>query len=148
LYIVCREIGTPRTLKEISEISNVKRKDLARSYRLIVSKLELKIPVLDPIKCIGRVANKVNLSEITKRKAIDLMYKVNEHELAAGKDPMGFAASVLYLCMNKDRAQSDKIKSENRTQSDLAAAAGVTEVTIRNRIQELRKKNLKIIQVF
>ncbi|MGC1929705.1 MAG: hypothetical protein WA667_12070 [Candidatus Nitrosopolaris sp.] len=45
LYIVCREIGTPRTLKEISEISNVKRKDLARSYRLIVSKLELKIPV-------------------------------------------------------------------------------------------------------
>ena len=55
---------------------------------------------------------------------------------------MGFAASVLYLlCMNKDRDSN-----ENRTQSDLAAAAGVTEVTIRNRIQELRKKNfLKII---
>lgn len=61
------------------------------------------------------------------------MYKVNEH--AAGKDPMGFAASVLYLCMNKDRDSN-----ENRTQSGLAAAAGVTEVTIRNRIQELRKK--------
>jgi transcription initiation factor TFIIB len=131
LYIVCREIGTPRTLKDISEISNVKRKDLARSYRLIVSKLELKIPVLDPIKCIGRVANKVNLSDITKRKAIDLIYKINEHGLAARKDPMGFAASVLYLlCMNKDRDSN-----ENRTQSDLAAAAGVTEVTIRNRIQ-------------
>lgn len=48
---------------------------------------------------------------------------------------MGLAASVLYLCMNKDRDSK-----ENRTQSDLAAAAGVTEVTIRNRIQELRKK--------
>jgi transcription initiation factor TFIIB len=137
LYIVCRETGTSRTLQDISEISNVKRKDLARSYRLILSKLELKIPVLDPIKCIARVANKVNLSEITKRKAIDLMYKINEHELGAGKDPMGLAASVLYLlCMNKDRDSN-----ENRTQSDLAAAAGVTEVTIRNRIQELRKKN-------
>ena len=97
LYIVCREIGTPRTLKDISEISNVKRKDLARSYRLIVSKLELKIPVLDPIKCIGKVANKANVSEITKRKAVDLMYKINEHELAAGKDPMGFAASGTLL---------------------------------------------------
>jgi transcription initiation factor TFIIB len=28
LYIVCREIGPPLTLKDISEISNVKRKDL------------------------------------------------------------------------------------------------------------------------
>ena len=103
LYIVCREFGTPRTLKDISQNSNVKRKDLARSYRLMVSKLQLKIPQLDPIKCVAKVGNKVNLSEITKRKAIDLMYKINEHELAAGKDPMGLAASVLYLCMNKDR---------------------------------------------
>jgi len=79
--------------------------------------------------------NKANLSEITKRKAIDLMYKIGEHELVAGKDPMGLAASVLYLSsMNID---SDS--NEYRTQSYLAAAAGVTEVTIRNRTQELRK---------
>jgi transcription initiation factor TFIIB len=135
IYIACREIGTPRTLKDLSAISNVKRKDLARCYRLIVSKLELKIPVLDPTKCIARVANKANLSEITKRKAIDLMYKINEHELTAGKDPMGLAASVIYLSsMNKERDSN-----EYRTQSSLAAAAGVTEVTIRNRTQELRK---------
>ena len=136
VYIACREIGTPRTLKDISAISNVKRKDLARCYRLLVLRLELKIPVLDPIKCIARVANKANLSEITKRKAIDLMYKIGEHELVAGKDPMGLAASVLYLSsMNID---SDS--NEYRTQSYLASAAGVTEVTIRNRTQELRKK--------
>ena len=134
VYIACREIGTPRTLKDISAISNVKRKDLARCYRLIVSKLELKIPVLDPIKCIARVANKANLSEITKRKAIDLMYKISEHELVAGKDPMGLAASVLYLS-----SMNNRDSNEYRTQSYLAAAAGVTELTIRNRTQELRK---------
>ncbi len=62
------------------------------------------------------------------------MYKINEHELAAGKDPMGLAASVLYLlCMNKDRDSN-----ENRTQSDLSSGWGA----IRNRIQELRKENL------
>jgi len=119
VYIACREIGTPRTLKDISAISNVKRKDLARCYRLIVSKLELKIPVLDPIKCIARVANKANLSEITKRKAIDLMYKISEHELVAGKDPMGLAASVLYLS-----SMNNRDSNEYRTQSYLAAAAG------------------------
>lgn len=135
VYIACREIGTPRTLKDISSISNVKRKDLARCYRLIVSKLELKIPVLDPTKCIARVANNANLSEIIKRKAIDVMYKITDNELAAGKDPMGLAASLLYLS-----SMNNRDSNEYRTQSELAAAAGVTEVTIRNRIQELRKK--------
>jgi transcription initiation factor TFIIB len=134
IYIACRELGTPRTLKDISAISNVKRKDLARSYRLLVLRLELKIPVLDPIKCIARVANKANLSEITKRKAIDLMYKITDNELGSGKDPMGLAASVLYLS-----SMNNRDSNEYRTQSDLAAAAGVTEVTIRNRTQELRK---------
>jgi transcription initiation factor TFIIB len=135
VYIACREIGTPRTLKDISSISNVKRKDLARCYRLIVSKLELKIPVLDPTKCIARVANNANLSEIIKRKAIDVMYKITDNELAAGKDPMGLAASLLYLS-----SMNNRDSNEYRTQSELAAAAGVTEVTIRNRTQELRKK--------
>jgi transcription initiation factor TFIIB len=135
VYIACREIGTPRTLKDISSITNVKRKDLARCYRLVVSKLELKIPILDPIKCIARVANKANLSETTKRKAIDLMYKITDNELASGKDPMGLAASLLYLS-----SMNNRDSNEYRTQSYLAAAAGVTEVTIRNRTQELRKK--------
>jgi hypothetical protein len=39
----------------VDPISNIKRKGLARNYRLIVLKFELKIPVLDPIKCIGRL---------------------------------------------------------------------------------------------
>ena len=139
----CPSCGSKeQKLLVVDPISNIKRKDLARSYRFIVSKLELKIPVLDPIKCIVRVANKANLSEITKRKAINLMYKINENELAAGKDPMGLAVSVLYLSSLNNRDSN-----EHRTQNDLAAAAGVTEVTIRNRTQELRKKScLKIIR--
>jgi transcription initiation factor TFIIIB Brf1 subunit/transcription initiation factor TFIIB len=41
---------------------------------------------------------------------------------------------------------NNRDSNEHRTQSDLAAAAGVTEVTIRNITQELRKKNcVKII---
>jgi transcription initiation factor TFIIB len=128
----CPSCGSKeQKLLAVDPISNIKRKGLARNYRLIVLKFELKIPVLDPIKCIGRVANKANLSEITKRKAIDLMHKIDDNELAARKDPTGLAAWVLYLS----------------SLSDLAVAAGVTEVTIRNRTQELRKKNcLKIIR--
>ena len=37
LYIACRELGIPKSLKEIAHASNTKRKTLAKSYRLLVS---------------------------------------------------------------------------------------------------------------
>ena len=97
MYIACRELGIPKTLKEIAVASNIKRKTLAKSYRLLINKLDIKIPIVDPTKCITKVANKANLNEKTKRKAIDIMYHLNRKEVPAGKDPMGIAATVLYI---------------------------------------------------
>lgn len=134
LYIACRETGASRTLKDIAEIGNIKRKDLARIYRLVVMELDLKIPLIDPMKCVVRVANRANLSERTKRVALNTMKDVTKSGLSAGKDPMGLAASVLYLaCLTT---------GESRTQSDIADAAGVTEVTVRNRYKNLKKSTL------
>ena len=59
---------------------------------------------------------------------------VSKREISAGKDPMGLAASVLYLASLKN--------GESITQTDIADAAGVTEVTIRNRAKDLRYKFL------
>jgi transcription initiation factor TFIIB len=130
LYIACRETGAARTLKDIAQTGNIKRKDLARIYRLVVMELDLKIPLIDPMKCIARVANKASLSERTKRTAVDIMKKVTKTGSSAGKDPMGLAASVLYLACIQN--------GESRTQSDIADAAGVTEVTVRNRYKNLK----------
>ena len=133
LYIACRETGASRTLKDIAEIGNVKRKDLARIYRLVVMELDLKIPLIDPMKCVVRVANRANLSERTKRVALKIMKGVTSSGISAGKDPMGLAASALYLaCLNT---------GESRTQTDIAEAAGVTEVTVRNRYKNLKSQH-------
>jgi transcription initiation factor TFIIB len=92
--------------------------------------LDLKIPLVDPLKCIVKVANKASLSERTKRIAIGIMKNVTKSGISAGKDPMGLAASVLYLsCLNT---------GESKTQTDIAEAAGVTEVTVRNRYKNLK----------
>lgn len=66
LYAACRDTETPRTLKDIGQASNVKRKDIARCYRLLLRELDLKMPVVDPVKCISRIASKAGLSEKTK----------------------------------------------------------------------------------
>ena len=134
VYIACRESGTPKTLKDISEGSNVKLKEVARSYRMLYFELDLKMPIIDPIRCIAKVANKSKLSEKTKRQAAEIMNIVTKKEFSAGKDPMGMAASILYLASLKN--------GESITQTDIADAAGVTEVTIRNRAKDLRYKFL------
>jgi transcription initiation factor TFIIB len=82
MYIACRE-----PLKEIAVANNIKRTTLAKSYRLLINKLDIKIPIVDPTKCITKVANKANVNEKTKRKAIDIMYYLNRKEVPAGKDP-------------------------------------------------------------
>ena len=84
------------------------------------------------MKCIAKMANKANLNEKTRRTAMSIMNELVQKELSAGKDPMGLAATVLYL--------SCLINGETRTQKDIAAAAGVTEVTLRNRLNDLRNR--------
>ncbi len=132
VYIACREMGAHRTLDDIATACNVKRKELSKDFRVLHTRLDLKIPQQDPMKCIAKVASKAKLSEKTKRHAAQIMNKVTREEISAGKDPMGLAASVLYL--------SSIENGETITQSNIAEAAGVTEVTVRNRAKELRNK--------
>lgn len=134
VYAACREIGIPYTLRDIAAVGNIRRKDIARNYRKMGSELDLKFPNVDPMKCISRVANKGNLTENTKRQAISIMKEVSEIQISAGKDPMGLAASVLYVSCLKT--------GEDKTQAQIAEASGVTEVTLRTRYKELKNKLL------
>src|SRR3970040_567746 len=119
-----------KTKKKIGISSKRKRKDIARCYRLLLRELGLKMPVVDPIKCIARIASKAGLSEKTKRDATKILKTAEEIKISAGKDPMGLAAAALYVACVAN--------GENKTQRDVAEAAGVTEVTIRNRYKGLK----------
>jgi transcription initiation factor TFIIB len=131
VYLACRELETPRTLSEISDSSNVERKKISRDYRLLVHTFDPKIPAIDHIRCITRIANKVGVTEKTKRLAVKIMRNVIAMQVSAGKGPMGIAATVLYIaCLHA---------GEIKTQKELSIAAGVTEVTIRNRYSDLKK---------
>jgi transcription initiation factor TFIIB len=130
LYAACRDAETPRTLKDIADAANVKRKDIARCYRLLYHELELKMPVVDSVQCIARISSKLEIPEKTKRYAVKVLQEAQDRKESAGKDPMGLAATALYLSCVKNGVSI--------TQRDLAEAAGVTEVTIRNRYKGLK----------
>ncbi|MGC2570372.1 MAG: transcription initiation factor IIB [Candidatus Nitrosopolaris sp.] len=120
VYISCRELGIPKTLKEIAEANNIRRKIVAKCYRVLISELHIKTPIHDPMKCIVKVANKANLNEKTKRHAINVMNNVTQKEISMGKNPMGLAATVLYMSCIKT--------GEHKTQKDIAQAAGTTDL--------------------
>ena len=130
LYAAMRDTETPRNLKDILEVSSIKRKDLTRSYRMLIREMDLKMPVADPVKSIPRIANRAGLDERTKRRAIDILKRAEEVEASAGKDPMGLAGAALYV--------ATVMENGTKTQKDIAEAAGVTEVTIRNRYKTLK----------
>ncbi len=132
LYAACRDTAVPRTLKDVALASNVKKKDIARCYRLLVKELDLKMPVTDPIQCVARIASMINISEKTKRYAIKVLKTAQKNKESSGKHPMGLAAAALYLSCVKN--------GEDKTQRDVAEAANVTEVTIRNRYKGLREE--------
>jgi transcription initiation factor TFIIB len=132
IYVAVRQAGVPRTLDDISQISDLKPGEVARSYRRIISELDIKVPLIDPRRYIVKVANKLNFDEKIRRKALELLEQVQNKNLAVGKDPISIAASILYIV--------NLSESRPRTQAEIAKAAGVTEVTVRNRAKELRKK--------
>ncbi|KAG2473601.1 MAG: Transcription initiation factor IIB [Nitrosopumilales archaeon] len=131
LYAACRNTETPRTLDDVAKGINIRRKDVARCYRLLYRELEFKMPVVDPVKVVSRIASIVELSEKSKRKAVDILNQAKKIGIVAGKDPMGMAAAALYIAC----IASGEVKS----QKQISIASGVTEVTIRNRCAGLRK---------
>lgn len=131
LYAALRDAETPRNLKDLAEASNIKKGKLAQSYRLLLKEMDLRMPVRDPTKYVSRIASKAGASEIVRRRALEILKHAQETNTSAGKDPMGLAAAALYAASVMENA--------NQTQKDFALAAGVTEVTIRNRYKSLKE---------
>jgi transcription initiation factor TFIIB len=134
LYITCREVEVPKTLKEIAKASNIRLKTLSKDYRLLLTELDLKVPNNDLMHCVFKVGNTLQMTEKTKRRAIelaDLINKKDEHTYSSGKDPMGLAATALFVASTNN--------GKGLTQREIASAAGLTAVTIRCRLKEIGK---------
>jgi len=132
IYAACRSYNIPRTLDEISEASDVERKEIGRTYRFIVRKLKIKIKPSSPTDYISRFSSILHLSPRTQNQALKILKKAEISELTSGRGPAGIAAAALYVAA--------LMNDEKKTQREVADVAGITEVTIRNRYKELTEK--------
>lgn len=129
IYAACRSYNIPRTLDEISNASEVERKEIGRTYRYIIRKINLKMTPSSPKDYISRFSSTLHLSPASQNEALKILDRAEISELTSGRGPAGIAAAALYV--------SALLNDEKKTQREVADVAGITEVTIRNRYKEL-----------
>lgn len=128
LYAACRQEEIPRSLTEITKVSRVENKEIARAYRYISNQLELELRPVDPKHHIPRFCSKLDVSEEVEITANEILDVAAQQGLLSGKSPVGVAAAAIYsasLCCDGQI-----------TQAAVASVAQVSTVTIRNRYQE------------
>ena len=87
------------------------------------------MPPHDALGYISRVAEKTNVSGEIQGIAIRLLHQARHQRIILGKDPLGLVAALLYIAC--------QLKNDPTTQKNIAEAAGITEVTLRNRKKDL-----------
>ena len=133
VYAACRHRGNPRSVEEIAEHSREGKKKISAHYRMLVTKLKIRMPISSPQMYVPRFISELNLPREVQRTTMDILTRAKEvRGLVTGRDPRGLAAAAIYVAaiINDCRV----------TQRDISRVSGVTEVTIRNRYKEIVSK--------
>ena len=130
VYITCKKINLPRTLSEISKIVNGNEIFAARCYRLLSREFNITYNQIDPILFLHKIARESQISEVTTRKALDILLSIRKNEIFIGKDPLSIAGAILYAMCRKNK--------EKISQSKIAYSANINIITLRKRLLELK----------
>jgi transcription initiation factor TFIIB len=135
LYIAAKFNGNPITPEDITQKDPVTtdRKPLLRRSKDITSDLALNFEGLHEITpFVDRICDNLDHADKTiKNRAKEIVEIAEEGNIISGKKPTAIAAAAIY---------NASIDEKNRiTQSKIATAADVTEVTIRSRYKEQRE---------
>ncbi len=133
-YAACRESGIPRSLEAVADAAGIPEKKLTYEYRRLVSKMGIRVSIVQPERYLPKIADQLGVDEPTKRSAYSILAKAERNGLSTGKDPKGLAAAALLLACEP--------LPEGLTREKFAKAAGVTTLTLRKRAKDLAEHYL------
>jgi len=129
-YVAAKEVGVPRTLAEVAEVSRINKTEIGRTYRQLVNRLNLTSPLSEPRDLIPRFRSKLDLNREVEKDALQLIDSLGP-EKTSGKKPSTVAAAAIYKA-----AKDSGIK---RTQKEVAEIAHVTTVSLRERLKDIQE---------
>jgi transcription initiation factor TFIIB len=130
VYIVCKKIGIPRTLSEISKIVEADKVFTGRCYRLLMRELKVKHVQLNPTIFIRKIADEANVSGRTARESIDMLLAIQNGTTISDKNSLSIAAAILYITCKKHK--------QKISQAKIASAANINIMTLRKRLSDIK----------
>ncbi|MHA1131409.1 MAG: transcription initiation factor IIB [Candidatus Helarchaeota archaeon] len=132
VFIACRTRCLPRTIEEIAEAANIPLKVLSKNYRLILRELKLILKPLTAKYFVERFISELNLTNSVQNRAQQLLELVETAPELVGKDPKGLAAAAIYVAIR------ELGRKEHRSQTQISQTAHISEVTLRNRVKNIK----------
>lgn len=132
IYATCRTRGIARTRGEIVEISWADDDELAAAYAALNRELGLPTGPIDPSEYLPRYASRLELDNGVERRAEQYARELAEAGVLGGRNRSGVAAACLYVAARRGDCEAP-------TQTTVAEAAGVSPVTVRSTVQEIRE---------
>ncbi len=130
IYVVARQRGATRTMREVAAGLSIDVTELRRCYMSIVSSLGLKVSSSDPRLFVSKYVSTLGLRTEVERRAIDTLLKVRGEREVVGKNPVALAAAAVYLACSE--------LGERVTQREVSRVFGVSDVSLRNRLRDLK----------
>jgi len=135
VYASCRLFRVPRTLNDVASRCGVGTTFLGRCYMKVVQDAGVTMPVQDQAAYIPAIASRTGLDSRTELRAVEIVRAAVRLLLTEGKAPNGVAAAALYRAHLELHSGESHDPMTRVTQKDIAQAAGISEVTLRNRLR-------------
>ena len=130
VYAACRCAGLPRTLGEVGATSTVSNERVQNAYSVLNRELELPTMPMEPVEYVPKLTSTLDVSPVTRQRAVTLARKVTTIGAANGCHPVGVAAGCVY--------QAAQEQEERITQAALADAAEVSVMTVRAQWKQIQ----------
>jgi transcription initiation factor TFIIB len=128
--------GVPRTLEELQQATGVRKKEIGKSYGILLRALGLRVPPARPADYVSRFCSELGLGADVQRQAHRILREIDDGDGSLSLSPVGTSAAAIYL--------ASLACDQRRPQKLVAKVAGVSEVTLRNRFRYVHDASLRI----
>lgn len=124
IYVGCRDHRIPMTIGQISSDTGISKKSIYKSFKIIHDKIGVSSKQINVREHLTKYVSSHDLPPDTLLLISDLDVAISKTKIFIGSSPTGIASGIIYTaCI---------ITNAHRTQSEVALAFGITEVTLRN----------------
>ncbi|MDO5852262.1 MAG: hypothetical protein Q4Q23_07230 [Methanobacteriaceae archaeon] len=140
IYMACRYYKEPRTITEIANVTQTSDKSIIKLSKRLTSELNIKLPFTVPEDYLERFANELELSDAVKIDARQLIKIARIHGYNIHTSPNGVVGAALYITSKNTTTIKEQI-----TQKEIGNIVGVSEVTLRKKVNDLEEFHVELI---